>query len=76
MDLSPKLITAFFVGLKSRIAAFALQRTINEYREIYAAGASYPCLLTLPSAQNINNIEYFGIRKIESPEIGGPGWGR
>ena len=33
MDLSPRLITAFFVGLKSRIAAFAVQRYINEYRE-------------------------------------------
>lgn len=33
MDLSPRLITAFFVGLKSRIAVFGVQRTINEYRE-------------------------------------------
>ena len=33
MDLSPKLITAFFVGLQSRIAAFGVQRDINEYRE-------------------------------------------
>jgi putative ABC transport system permease protein len=33
MDLSPRLITAFFVGLKSRIAAFAAQRYINAYRE-------------------------------------------
>jgi putative ABC transport system permease protein len=33
MDLSPKLITAFFVGLKSRIAAFGVQRYVNEYRE-------------------------------------------
>jgi putative ABC transport system permease protein len=33
MDLSPKLITAFLVGLKSRIAAFAVQRFVNEYRE-------------------------------------------
>ena len=33
MDLSPRLITAFFVGLKSRIAAFAVQRAINEYGE-------------------------------------------
>jgi putative ABC transport system permease protein len=32
MDLSPKLITAFFVGLKSRIAAFGVQRLVNEYR--------------------------------------------
>jgi putative ABC transport system permease protein len=31
MDLSPKLITAFFVGLKSRIASFGVQRAVNEY---------------------------------------------
>lgn len=33
MDLSPKLITAFFVGLKSRIAAFNVQRFVNQYPE-------------------------------------------
>jgi len=33
MDLSPKVITAFFVGLKSRIAAFGVQRLVNEYRQ-------------------------------------------
>jgi putative ABC transport system permease protein len=33
MDLSPKAITAFFLGLKSRIAAFNVQRYINEYPE-------------------------------------------
>ena len=33
MDLSPKAITAFFLGLKSRIAAFGVQRYINEYPE-------------------------------------------
>ena len=32
MDLSPKAITAFLVGLKSKIATFQLQRKINEYR--------------------------------------------
>ena len=31
MDLSPEVITAFFVGLKSRIGVFGLQRHINEY---------------------------------------------
>ena len=31
MDLTPKAITAFFVGLKSRIAAFSVQRFVNEY---------------------------------------------
>jgi len=32
MDLTPKLITAFMVGLKSRIATFRVQREINDYR--------------------------------------------
>lgn len=32
MDLAPKTITAFFVGLKSRIAAFSVQRQVNQYR--------------------------------------------
>jgi len=31
MELSPKAITAFMVGLKSRIAAFAFQRHVNQY---------------------------------------------
>ena len=31
-DLTPKSITAFLVGLNSRMAAFTLQRQINEYR--------------------------------------------
>lgn len=31
-DLTPKSITAFLVGLKSKVATFALQRQINEYR--------------------------------------------
>ncbi|MDJ0988154.1 MAG: ABC transporter permease [Desulfobacterales bacterium] len=31
MDLTPKAITAFLVGLKSRIAAFGVQRYVNEY---------------------------------------------
>lgn len=33
MDLSPKAITAFFLELKSRMAAFSVQRYINEYPE-------------------------------------------
>ena len=32
MDLTPKTITAFLVGLESRLAVFGLQRRINEYR--------------------------------------------
>jgi putative ABC transport system permease protein len=32
MDLKPKAITGALVGLKSRLAAFKLQRAINEYR--------------------------------------------
>ena len=31
MDLSPKVITAFMVGLKSRIAVFSVQRFVNQY---------------------------------------------
>ncbi len=33
MDLTPESITATYVGLKSRISAFRLQREINEYPE-------------------------------------------
>jgi putative ABC transport system permease protein len=33
MNLKPKAITAFFIGLKSRIAAFSVQRFVNEYSE-------------------------------------------
>ncbi|HHC74253.1 MAG TPA: FtsX-like permease family protein [Thiothrix sp.] len=32
MDLQPKVITAFLVGLKTRAAAFKVQREINDYR--------------------------------------------
>lgn len=32
MDLRPKVITAFLMGLDSRIAVFAMQRQVNEYR--------------------------------------------
>ena len=32
MDLKPKAITAALIGLKSRLATFRLQRSINEYR--------------------------------------------
>jgi putative ABC transport system permease protein len=31
MDLSPKVVTAFLVGLKSRIAVFGVQRFVNQY---------------------------------------------
>ncbi|CAA6820636.1 MAG: ABC-type antimicrobial peptide transport system, permease component [uncultured Thiotrichaceae bacterium] len=41
MDLQPEVITAFLVGLKTRTAAFRLQREINEYRR-------EPLLATLP----------------------------
>lgn len=33
MELQPSSITAYFVGLKSRVAAFRYQRTINDYRQ-------------------------------------------
>jgi putative ABC transport system permease protein len=32
MDLTPKAITAFMLGLNSKISTFALQREINEFR--------------------------------------------
>ncbi len=32
-DLTPKAITAVFVGLKSKVATFSLQRKINNYRQ-------------------------------------------
>ena len=32
MELRPKAITAFLIGLESRLAAFAMQRRVNEYR--------------------------------------------
>ncbi|MDP2621060.1 MAG: ABC transporter permease [Hyphomicrobiales bacterium] len=41
MDLRPTVITAFLVGLKSRLATFSMQRRINEYR-------SEPLLAILP----------------------------
>lgn len=43
MDLTPKAITAFFVGLKSRVAAFGVQRFVNEYPQ-------EPLLAILPGA--------------------------
>ncbi len=33
MDLQPKAITAFLVGLESRVATFGLQRAINDYTD-------------------------------------------
>jgi putative ABC transport system permease protein len=33
MNLQPTSVTAYFVGLKSRIAAFRYQRKVNEYRQ-------------------------------------------
>ena len=32
-DLKPKVITAFFVGLKSKVVTFSLQRKINTYKQ-------------------------------------------
>ncbi len=32
MDLQPKAVTAVFVGLKSRVAAFSIQRQVNDFR--------------------------------------------
>jgi putative ABC transport system permease protein len=33
MDLTPQAITAFLVGLESKIATFQVQRAVNDYRE-------------------------------------------
>ena len=33
MELTPRTITAFLIGLSSRTAVFSVQRAINEYRE-------------------------------------------
>ena len=33
MNLEPRAITAAFIGLKSKLAAFKVQRAINDYRE-------------------------------------------
>jgi putative ABC transport system permease protein len=33
MDLTPRDITAFLVGLKSRLSAFAVQRAVNDYTD-------------------------------------------
>jgi putative ABC transport system permease protein len=41
MHLQPEVITAFLVGLKTRVAAFKLQREINDYRR-------EPMLATIP----------------------------
>jgi len=43
MNLTPKTITAFLVGLKSRIATFRVQRDINEFEK-------EPLLAILPGA--------------------------
>lgn len=42
-DLTPKSITAFYLGLKSKIATFKLSRKINQYR-------SEPLMAILPGA--------------------------
>jgi putative ABC transport system permease protein len=42
-ELRPRAITAFLVGLKSRLTAFSMQRYVNKYRE-------EPLLAILPGA--------------------------
>jgi putative ABC transport system permease protein len=54
MDLSPKAVTAFFVGLKSRIAAFGVQRFVNEYRQ-------EPLLAILPGVALAELWELIGV---------------
>lgn len=43
MDLTPREITAFMLGMKNRISTFRVQRAINEYR-------SEPLLAIIPGA--------------------------
>jgi len=54
MDLTPKTITAFLVGLNSRIATFRVQREINEY-------ADEPLLAVLPGAALAELWELMGV---------------
>ena len=48
MDLTPQAITAFMLGLNSKISTFAMQREINEFR-------GEPMLAILPGAWRCKN---------------------
>jgi putative ABC transport system permease protein len=54
MDLTPKAITAFLVGLDSKIATFRMQRYINEYRD-------EPLLAVLPGVALTELWDVIGI---------------
>ena len=54
MDLTPKTLTAFLVGLKSRIATFRVQRDINDYR-------GEPLLAILPGVALSQLWEMMGV---------------
>ena len=54
MDLSPKVVTAFLVGLKSRIAVFSVQRFVNQY-------AQEPLLAILPGVALQELWELIGV---------------
>lgn len=56
MDLQPEVITAFLVGLKTRVAAFKLQREINEYRR-EALLATVPGIALAELWQSIGQFE-------------------
>ena len=54
MNLTPKVVTAFLVGLKSRIAAFTVQRYVNQYPQ-------EPLLAILPGVTLLELWELIGI---------------
>jgi putative ABC transport system permease protein len=56
MHLQPEVITAFLVGLKTRAAAFKLQREINDYRQ-EALLATIPGVALAELWQSINQFE-------------------
>ena len=57
MDLQPEAITAFLLGLKSRMATFGLQRAINEY-------AQEPLLAIIPGVALQQLWELVGVVEI------------
>jgi putative ABC transport system permease protein len=57
MDLQPEAITAFLLGLKSRMATFGLQRAINEYAE-------EPLLAIIPGVALQQLLELVGVVEI------------
>ena len=63
-DLQPKNITAFMLGLKSKLATFRVQRTINHYKQEPFVGNSPRSCTVRTVADDGNSGKYviFGIR--------------